>query len=97
MVWEIGGLGGPIVVLRWLRADAALPSERSRMPASESVDVQELVGEKGRTGGVTVAAGRSVYARSFGLSLLVEKQDEVYNICSEGTALERVTSVKQDD
>ena len=29
----------------------------------------QLVGEKGRTGGVTVAAGRSVYARLFGLSL----------------------------
>ena len=49
--------------------------DRVRGPAEatrglvESVDVQELVGEKGRAGEATVAAGRSVYARSFGLSL----------------------------
>ena len=46
-----------------------LSGERSWASMLESADVQGLVGEKGRVGGATIAAGRSVYARSFGLSL----------------------------
>ena len=44
------------------------PAEATRGLA-ESVNVQELVSEKGRAGEVTVAAGRSIYACLFGLLL----------------------------
>ena len=63
------------MLVRRLRATPLLSGKTLSTSRSESVAVQKLVSGKGMTGGATMAAGLSVYARSAGL--LVEKCDGV--------------------
>ena len=79
-------------MLPWrLRANPLLSGKLSAS-RQESGAMQELVGEKDRTGGATMATGLRVYAHSIRLSL--EKYDDMNGAWGEALGCRPVVSVK---